>query len=732
MHSIATQAVRFALGISLSILALLAPAAFAASTPAVTETWRNQDFGFASHAMTTDANDNVYAVGGPGGDDYLVVRKLSPSGALLWERIHDTVDRLRGAWMATDPAGNAIVLASIVYGSSSDPGGWATLKYDANGTLLWANSLPGPYAEARRVETDDAGNVYVAGTRWLTNAAGFTSLDSVLVKYSAGGSLLWSASFDNNGAIDEPYSLAISPDGTRIGVAGASAFGFMALMYDPNGNRLWTSTGIAAYPANDIAFGPGNATSFATGGYAPGAANPYPMALAQFDAFGNLSWLRNYSVGMRALRVRADPQGNVVATGIAGSGGYTDWMTIKADSAGNLLWSRRYDGGRNNDEWPRMLELDAAGNVYVTGTAGPNPGTGTISYVKGVVAKYGADGSPQWAIWDDFAGGKSIRLLSDNSLATMQWTYLTVSRYTPTGIQDTVPGAPGNLAATAWPDAVEIDFADTATNEFWVEIERCAGSGCGNFAKIGQTTGADSTGFLDQAVTAGTTYAYRARAVGFMGPSAYSNTVVATVPSSAGAVTPPATSPPAAPSNLTASLSGSSVVLAWTDNANNESQVFIERCEGAGCSSFADVGVLGIDRTTWTDSSTAGGRSYSYRVRAWNPDGFSGYSNTVTVSTPDVPAAPPAPTSLSAKAAGSSQMNLTWADSTSTRDGFRIERCEGSGCANFAQVATVGPTAKSYADSGLKAFTSYSYRIRAYNAVGDSPYSNVATAKTRK
>jgi hypothetical protein len=43
--------------------------------------------------------------------------------------------------------------------------------------------------------------------------------------------------------------------------------------------------------------------------------------------------------------------------------------------------------------------------------------------------------------------------------------------------------------------------------------------------------------------------------------------------------------------------------------------------------------------------------------------------------------------------------------------GYRVERCAGAGCTNFAQIAT--PTATSYSDTGLTASTSYSYRVRA-------------------
>jgi hypothetical protein len=112
--------------------------------------------------MDTDQNDNVYVLGATAVGDYLVVKKFNPAGALLWQTTYDPAERLRGVWVAVDNSGNAIMLASIISGSSATPSGWLTLKYDANGSLLWANSLPGAYRDARRVE-DANDNIYVAG-----------------------------------------------------------------------------------------------------------------------------------------------------------------------------------------------------------------------------------------------------------------------------------------------------------------------------------------------------------------------------------------------------------------------------------------------------------------------------------------------------------------------------------------------------------------------------------------
>ena len=77
-----------------------------------------------------------------------------------------------------------------------------------------------------------------------------------------------------------------------------------------------------------------------------------------------------------------------------------------------------------------------------------------------------------------------------------------------------------------------------------------------------------------------------------------------------------------------------------------------------------------------------------------------------------------------------SQINLTWTDNATDETGFYIERCKGSTCTNFAQIAKVNANVTSFANTGLNANTTYRYRVRAYNAVGDSGYSAIALATT--
>ena len=77
------------------------------------------------------------------------------------------------------------------------------------------------------------------------------------------------------------------------------------------------------------------------------------------------------------------------------------------------------------------------------------------------------------------------------------------------------------------------------------------------------------------------------------------------------------------------------------------------------------------------------------------------------------------------------QINLAWTASTDNVGvtGYRVERCQGAGCTDFAQVGT--PTGTTFNNTGLSPATTYRYRVRAADAAGNlSAYSTIATATT--
>jgi PKD repeat protein len=121
--------------------------------------------------------------------------------------------------------------------------------------------------------------------------------------------------------------------------------------------------------------------------------------------------------------------------------------------------------------------------------------------------------------------------------------------------------------------------------------------------------------------------------------------------------------------------------------------------------------------------------SYLARLTVTDNQGATSSATTTIQVNADLPNAPG---NLTASAISRSQINLLWTDNANNETGFKIERCAGSTCTNFAQINMVGANASSYADTGLKRNTTYRYRVRASNASGNSAYTNIASAKTAR
>src|SRR5206468_3509629 len=175
--------------------------------------------------------------------------------------------------------------------------------------------------------------------------------------------------------------------------------------------------------------------------------------------------------------------------------------------------------------------------------------------------------------------------------------------------------------------------------------------------------------------------------------------------------------------------------LSWGAASDNVGvtgyQVF--RCQGAGCSNFTQLTT--ITPTGYSNTGLSASTSYSYQVRAVDAAGNQGaFSNTDTATTAAAPDTQPpsAPGTLTATAAGASEIDLNWGAASDNVGvtGYQVERCQGAGCSSFAQVGT--PSGTSYSDAGLTAGTSYSYRVRAIDAAGNTgPYSNTFTTTTQ-
>ena len=183
--------------------------------------------------------------------------------------------------------------------------------------------------------------------------------------------------------------------------------------------------------------------------------------------------------------------------------------------------------------------------------------------------------------------------------------------------------------------------------------------------------------------------------------------------------------PPASPGNLTAfATSASQINLTWSDNSNNETGFDIERSTDG--TNFSAITSVGANTSSYSNTGLSQLTTYYYRVKAVNTAASSGYSNVANATTPDI--LPVAPTGLTAAAASSTQINLSWSDNSNNETGFQIERsADGS---TFSSIATVNADITTYSNTGLSPLTTYYYKVRAVGTAGSSAYTNVASTAT--
>ncbi|MEI2610278.1 MAG: LamG-like jellyroll fold domain-containing protein [Candidatus Promineifilaceae bacterium] len=91
---------------------------------------------------------------------------------------------------------------------------------------------------------------------------------------------------------------------------------------------------------------------------------------------------------------------------------------------------------------------------------------------------------------------------------------------------------------------------------------------------------------------------------------------------------------------------------------------------------------------------------------------------------------PLAPTTLTATATGTNQIDLAWSDNATNEANYELERSTTGAGGPFTLLIILGANTTSYSNTGLGFSTSYCYRVRAANGAGNSAYTPVACATT--
>lgn len=585
--------------------------------------------------------------------------------------------------------------ATPVFGGQSDA---FAAKLSPTGQVLHYSTPLGGRGEESAYDTcvDTSGSLYVVGTTAsvdfpvagpIASSLRSGSTDGFVTKLSPAGDALNFSRFLGGSGSDVLFSVAILQNGS------IAAFGYSNSTDVPLANEFQTVSGGAADGLMAVL-------------------SPTDGAAQTVSYFGDTASESFYSVA-------SDPTGGIIALMNAGGPVFPGGGNAEFGPGGGsdpLVYRFYLEDLISPPTPPASLSATPASPFRIslawTDTSG----------AENAIAIERRDGAAAPWIQIALTGPNVVSFNDDTVSASSTYSYRVRNIAGPdrsdasnevdatTPASSGLPAAPAFLfaAAVAGPHVV-LGWSDASADETGFEVERRL-EPAGPWVPIG-TSAANVASFRDVSPTVPATLGYRVRAVNGTGPSAWSNTAVATTVNSP-------TPPPAAPLVEQDVNDSSRVKISWNAAAGVVTSYRIERRVGAD-PTWRLILSASTQSTTSSDDDVNRDVTYHYRVRSANSAGVSAPTPEASVTV--LPPNPPL--NLVAESQLSTQVLLNWNAPVGFANAYFVER----------RVGAVGPFdrltpaigARFYADVSASAGTTYSYRVR--SLFGTNPDTGIAS-----
>lgn len=355
--------------------------------------WVSRYDGFSGNdkpsSVCTDNSGNIYVTGystGSGTGIDIATIKYNSSGAQQWAaRYNGPADGDDyGVKVAADNSGNVYVSG---YGAGTGTGNdYVTLKYNSSGVQQWVTRFNGSGNAddiANSMVTDASGNIFVTGK---SSGAG-TMEDILTVKYNSAGAQQWTAVFNGSANnYDEGVSVTSDISGNII-VCGksksASALNpqiansdMITVKYNSSGTQQWSSLYNGTDNGDDegVSVVTDNSGNIFTSGNSKNTGSDLDYTTVKYNSAGTAQWVSKYNGSLNGIdKINSsfiDNAGNIYVSGFCSDIiSNFNYCTIKYNQNGSQKWIEKYNYQDNDSDKSAIVNIDAQGNVYVTGSS---------------------------------------------------------------------------------------------------------------------------------------------------------------------------------------------------------------------------------------------------------------------------------------------------------------------------------------------------------------------------